>query len=510
MKVEYEITTDEIIPDFLILTTDFVKKMSQGEINQTTLRKLVKISQTSFIFVEKYEDGVNKHLQNFYVFPFKVSRKEFIDFFGAERTKVVNDVEDVEKLIEKKESTAVSTTASERQIRRGIPLLDTKREFAFFSTHIKNALVSVFSAGKFILGDEVHEFERRVSEYLGVRYSVGVASGTDALTISLRAISYARYGKEFFGDDELVITTPFTFVATAEAILRAGAKPIFVDVEPDTFNLSPEEIRKCLKKHGKKIRGLVVVHLFGHSADMGEIMKIARENELFVLEDVAQAFGGEFIQSDEKKVARKLGSIGDAGAFSFFPSKNLGGFGDGGLISTNDEKIAEISKMLRNHGGKDKYNVSILGFNSRLDTIQAGLLLGKLEKIDELNERRRRVANLYRKLVSTPKVKLPVEKKYAKHVYHQFTLVVSEDDGKDSGKGEARDKLKSLLSKRGIASAIYYPILLPDMELFKGRCEVFGELKVSRELTRKVISIPIHPFLRDDEVEFIARTLNSF
>ena len=239
------------------------------------------------------------------------------------------------------------------------------------------------------------ELEDKIAEYLGVRHCIGVSSGTDALVLSLRALAIKLKGQEYFDRNDKIITTPFTFTATGDAILRAGATPVFVDIDPATYNIDPAKIRESLAHRQTPIAsrpsnvvGILPVHLYGQACNMDEIMAIAKKHNLFVLEDVAQAFGGMW-------QGKKLGSMGDLSAFSFFPSKNLGAFGDGGMVSTDDQELARLVIMLLKHGGKDKYNVDHIGYNARLDTLQAAVLLAKFKYVDEFNDRRRKIAGLY-------------------------------------------------------------------------------------------------------------------
>src|SRR3972149_441449 len=284
-----------------------------------------------------------------------------------------------------------------------IPMLDLRREYEYMKKDIDAAISRCLEHQKWILGPEVGELERKIAEYIGVKHCIGISSGTDALVLALRALAIKTKGKEYFDRDDEIITTPFTFTATGDAILRAGATPVFVDINPDTYNIDPVKIREYISSAGPdNIVGIVPVHLYGQSCGMDEIMEIARENDLFILEDVAQAFGGKW-------KGKRLGAIGTAGTFSFFPSKNLGGFGDGGMVSTNDDEIAELVRMLLKHGGRDKYNVDHIGYNARLDTLQAAILLAKFKYIDEFNERRRKIAEIYnRELADIDGVVLPM------------------------------------------------------------------------------------------------------
>jgi len=354
-----------------------------------------------------------------------------------------------------------------------IPMLDLKKEYELLRGEIEEAIRDVMGHQQWINGPEVKRFEEESARYLGSRFAIGVNSGTDALVIGLRALSYLRTKRERFESADEIITTPFTFTATGETILRAGATPVFVDIDED-YNISPEAIKKAINKN---TRGIVVVHLYGNPCRMDEIMRIAKENNLFVLEDVAQAFGSRYKD-------KKVGSIGDVGAFSFFPSKNLGGFGDGGLITTDIEEIKNFCTYLRNHGGKDKYNVEFCGYNSRLDTMQAAILLKKLKHIDEFITRRREVAGIYKELLSENReIKLPEETENGYHTYHQFTIRVPQSK---------RDRVVEELKKAGISSMVYYPVLLSSMAVFKGRMRCL-ELKNAEQFAKEVISLPVGP-----------------
>ena len=370
-----------------------------------------------------------------------------------------------------------------------IPMLDLVSEYEILKGDIEDAIKGVMVHQQWINGPEVKRFEEEVASYLGARFCVGVNSGTDALVIGLRAIAYKMRGKERFESTDEIITTPFTFTATGESILRAGAKPVFVDIEDD-YNISPEAIKRAINKNTV---GIVVVHLYGNPCKMDEIMEIARENNLFVFEDVAQAFGAKYN-------GKFAGTIGDAAGFSFFPSKNLGAFGDGGLISTGDETIKNFCTYLRNHGGRDKYNVEFVGYNSRLDTIQAAILLKKLKHIDEFISRRRDVARRYIEgLKGLNEIVLPVETAGGLHTYHQFTIRVL------NGK---RDALSGALKYEGISSMIYYPVPLSNMKVFEGRCRCESLDRCNR-FAKEVLSLPIGPTQKEEVTDRIVETIKA-
>lgn len=379
-----------------------------------------------------------------------------------------------------------------------IPMLDLRAEYEYMKQDIDAAIARCLEHQKWILGPEVTEFETRVAQYIGVKHCIGTSSGTDALVLALRGSAIERKGREYFDRSDFIITTPFTFTATGDAILRAGATPLFVDIDPVTYNIDPIQIRECLKAvtpHGSEIVGIIPVHLYGQPCEMGEIADVAAEYHLFIMEDVAQAFGGSF-------GGKKLGSIGNAGAFSFFPSKNLGGFGDAGMVSTNDDRLAEIIRMLLKHGGRDKYNVDHIGYNARIDTLQAAILLAKLKHIDEFNERRNQIATMYGEgLKDVPGLFLPSVGRDGKgHVFHQYTLRVLR------GK---RDALQNTLKNAGIDSMVYYPVPLHKMKVFNGNKEVWGNLERADSASREVLSLPIEPLMSVSQCARISSEINK-
>jgi dTDP-4-amino-4,6-dideoxygalactose transaminase len=328
------------------------------------------------------------------------------------------------------------------------------------------------------MGPDVIQFEQEVATYLGVKHAIAVNSGTDALVIGLRSIGIGA------GDE--VITTPFSFFATAESISSVGATPIFVDIDPQTFNIDPAKIKD---KITLRTRAIMPVHLYGNPAAMNQIMEIAQEYGLQIIEDCAQSFGARYN-------GKMTGSIGDVGAYSFFPSKNLGAYGDGGLIATNDDAIAEIARMLRVHGAKKKYHNEIIGYNSRLDTLQAAILRVKLPHIDEWNSGRRRVASLYTQLLADiPEVVVP--EVVSGHVFHQYTIRIIRGD---------RDKVASDLASKGISTMIYYPIPQDRLPIYAGK---YPSNKVSDELGTQVLSLPIWPELDEENIQRIVSSLKG-
>ena len=344
------------------------------------------------------------------------------------------------------------------------------------------------------------EFEQKIADYLGVEYALGVASGTAALILSLRSLALKIKKKEFFDKKDEIITTGFTFIATAAAIKCSGATPVFVDIDSDTFNLSPEAVKKAVTKHTV---GIIPVHLYGLAADMDAIMNISRKNNLFVLEDTAQAFGASYRN-------KKLGTIGNLGTFSFFPSKNLGGYGDGGLIVTNNQQLASLINVLRNHGQIKPYKAEYLGYNSRLDSLQAAVLLAKLKYIDKFNKLRRKAAKLYNAgLKDIKQITTPVEcdmqysnsggpENYS-HIYHLYTIKVS----------SRRNALLRYLNSKSIGARLYYPIPLYAMKIFKD-CKMSSSFKNIQGVLSKILTLPINPFLKYEEIKYITNHIRTF
>lgn len=389
-----------------------------------------------------------------------------------------------------------------------IPMLDLKLEYDYMKKDIDAAIAKCLEHQKWIFGPEVKELEDSVAKYLDVQHCIGASSGTEALVLSLRALAIKLKGKEYFDKTDEIITTPFTFTATGDAILRSGATPVFVDIDPKTFNIDPQQIKEYLTQNSKpktqnssRVVGLLPVHLYGQSCEMDEIMAIAEEHKLFVVEDIAQAFGGT-------SKGKKLGSIGTTGCFSFFPSKNLGGFGDGGMISTNDGKIAELIRMLLKHGGKDKYNVDHVGYNARLDTLQAAVVLAKFKYIDEFNERRRKIADLYAEglkdvsCLALPAALCSLPSAEVDHVYHQYTIRVA---------GGKRDALQKHLGDKGVSTMVYYPFPLHKMKVFhEGRSKVASSLEHAEKAAMEVFSLPTEPLMRTEEIIHVISTIKEF
>jgi dTDP-4-amino-4,6-dideoxygalactose transaminase len=358
-------------------------------------------------------------------------------------------------------------------------MLDLKLEYLHMKAEIDAAIARCLDHQQWILGPEVKELETKIAAYLGVKHCIGASSGTEALVLSLRALAVKRTGNEYFTRNDLVITTPFTFTATGDAILRSGATPIFVDIDPATFNMDPAAVLACADAHRGQVVGIVPVHLYGRACDMDKLGEVAKRDNLFVVEDIAQAFGGSW-------KGKRLGSIGDTGAFSFFPSKNLGGFGDGGLVSTNDDKLAELVRMLLKHGGRDKYNVDHIGYNARLDTLQAAVLVAKFGFIEDFNARRVALAKAYnRDLAGTPGITLPEITEG--HVAHQYTIRVA---------GGRRDAVQKQLGEAGVSTMVYYPFPLHKMKVFgEGRSRSCGTLTHAEAACEQVLSLPVEPLM---------------
>jgi dTDP-4-amino-4,6-dideoxygalactose transaminase len=357
-----------------------------------------------------------------------------------------------------------------------IPVLDLGPQYESLKAELREAIERVLESGQFIMGPEVEALEEEVAGYLGVKHAVGVNSGTDALFISLRALG--------IGPGDEVITTPFTFFATAEAISHVGATPVFVDVQEHTFNINSSLIEEKITAQTKAI---LPVHLFGRPAEMDRIMALAEKYGLKVIEDCAQSFGARY--GDEH-----TGTIGDVGAYSFFPSKNLGAYGDGGLIATDDDTLAETARMLRAHGAKKKYHNEMVGYNSRLDSLQAAILRVKLPHVDSWNEGRCRVATLYNNLLGgVPGIIVP--EIIEGHVFHQYTVRLTRGN---------RDEVQARLKETGVGTMVYYPVPQDRLPLYAGR---YLSNPMSDELSRQVLSLPIWPEIGQDTLERIVRAL---
>ncbi len=357
-----------------------------------------------------------------------------------------------------------------------IPFLDLSRAYEAFADEFDARLRAVSRSGSYVLGDNVAAFEEMAAAYLGVDHTIAVGSGTDALHLALAALE--------IGDGDEVITSPFTFAATVEAIEYVGAQAVLVDIDPDTHNIDPQRIEDAITP---ATRAIIPVHLFGLPAAMPPIMEIANRCDLVVVEDCAQSFGAAI-------ATQRVGAIGDAGAHSFYPTKTMGCLGDGGLISTRDGAVAQRLRELRNHGiGAGGEHIR-LGFNSRLDEVQAAILRHKLAHIDDSNERRRTIARHYSQALSAAGARTPVESAGAHHVYGYYTIMV--DD---------RDRLRARLQDAGVSTALYYSKPLHRHEYFSRTCR-FGELVVAENAASRCLSLPIFPEMTDAEVDYVAKT----
>lgn len=361
-----------------------------------------------------------------------------------------------------------------------IPTLDLSDEIKELENELNQAIQSVMGSTQFICGPNLRAFEKEVAQYLGTKHAVGLNSGTDALVIGLRALGVG------WGDE--VISSPFTFFATIEAICQVGATPVFVDIDPKTFNLNPDLV---VQRVTPKTKAIIPVHLFGNACDMNPLLDLSHKHKIAVLEDVAQAFGGCYH-------TKKLGTLGDVGAFSFFPSKNLGAFGDGGLLVTDNDNVFELAQRLRNHGAKHRFDNECLGYNSRLDEIQAAVLRVKLKHVDRWNQRRADVANQYDELIgNVPGVCTPVRVSDCQHVFHQYTIRLTQNN---------RDDVKRKLQQSGVSSAVYYSSPIHTLPMFSHINAVLPECE---KAAKEVLSLPIWPHISQETVICVANTLRQ-
>ena len=368
-------------------------------------------------------------------------------------------------------------------------MVDLKTQYERIRPEIDNAIFSVINSTSFIKGPGVKLFEEELQAYLGVKHVISCANGTDALQIAMMSLGLKP------GDE--VITTNFTFIATVEAVALLGLKPVIVDPEPGNFNISAPEIKKAITP---RTRAIVPVHLFGQCADMDGIMKIAREHDLLIIEDAAQATGTDYFFPGG--IVKKAGTIGNAGTTSFFPSKNLGCYGDGGAVYTNDDELAKKLRSIANHGMKVRYHYNDIGVNSRLDTIQAEILRVKLRYLDQFNSARQAVADYYDKAFSgCTLIETPVREKYSSHIFHQYTIKV---------KNGLRDELKKYLDENRIPSMIYYPGPLHMQEAYRYLGYNESDFPVTNMLCSEVLSLPMHTEMEQEQLGIITRGILNF
>ncbi len=372
---------------------------------------------------------------------------------------------------------------------RPIQMVDTKRQYEQIKTEVDAAIQEVLDGAAYINGKAVQDFAQGLNNYLGVKHTIPCANGTDALQIAMMALGLQP------GDE--VITPSFTYIATTEVVALLRLTPVFVEVDPKTFCMDPDSLRKAITP---KTKAIVPVHLYGHAAPMEEIMQIAKEHNLYVIEDNAQAIGCDYTFSDG--TTKKTGTIGTIGATSFYPSKNLGAYGDGGAIFTNDDALAQQLKMVANHGQQKRYYHEVVGCNSRLDSIQAAILNIKLKKLDEYNAARQSVAAFYNKAFKgNEHIITPHVADYSKHVYHQYTLVLNNVD---------RDGLVVHLAEHKIPSMIYYPVPGHKQDMFKSFGLPDYQLATTDWLTERVISLPVHTEMDTEQLTYITETVLNF
>jgi dTDP-4-amino-4,6-dideoxygalactose transaminase len=372
---------------------------------------------------------------------------------------------------------------------RVVPFLDLTRQYKGIEGEIHSATKKVYEKGRFILGEEVSAIEKEFAQYCGVRYGVGVSSGTDALYLALKTAG--------IGEGDEVITTAHSFIATALAISFTGAKPLFVDIDPETYTMDPNELeyflmkRRAKDKRGK-IKAILPVHLYGHPAKMDAILNIADRYHLIVIEDACQAHGAEY-------GGKKVGAFGSLGCFSFYPTKNLGGYGDGGMVVTNDKKCYETLRLLRCYGEEKKYHHFVKGHNSRLDEIQAAILRVKLKYLDQWNEGRRKKAQIYTQSLQSNRVIPPVEREKAKHVYHLYVIRIKK-----------RNSLQAFLKEKGIETLIHYPIPIHLQKAYKELGYRKGDLPITEQCSQEILSLPFFPEMTESEIEEVANQIRCF
>ncbi len=354
---------------------------------------------------------------------------------------------------------------------------DFKKEYAELGEELTKVIENVLQSGWFILGKEVENFEDKFSRYVGTKYGTGVNSGSDALFLAVKALGIGK------GDE--VLTVSHTMISTIDAISRNGAKPVFVDIDPETYTIDSSSL---LAHITPKTKALLPVHLYGYPANMDEIMEVAQKHNLFVIEDACQAHGSEY-------KGKKVGGIGTLGCFSFYPTKNLGAYGDAGMIVTDDKELTEKLKMMRNYGQSQKYYYDFVGVNSRLDEIHAAVLSRKLDYLEKWNERRRKLSQIYSRLLQGTDVILPIEKKYAKHVYHLYVI-----------RHKNREKLQKYLLEHGVQTLVHYPIPVHLQKAYGTN----DKLPNTETICREILSLPMNPWMQDEDVEKVANLITKF
>jgi len=371
-----------------------------------------------------------------------------------------------------------------------VPFIDLKRQYKRIKEEILSATQRVYEKGRFILGEEVSAFEKEFSHYCGVRYGVGVGSGTDALYLALKVAG--------IGEGDEVVTVANSFVATALAISFTGAKPLFVDIDPKTYTMDPNHLELFLKRQkakdsGQKIKAILPVHLYGHPAEMDSIMEIADRYDLIVIEDACQAHGAKYGK-------KKVGSFGAMGCFSFYPTKNLGGYGDGGMVVTDHKKYDQNLRLLRCYGERKKYEHILKGHNSRLDEIQAAILRVKLKYLDQWNKARNKVAGWYDEALQELPITLPSRvDEYCEQIYHVYVIET-----------EHRDDLQKYLQKNDIPTIIHYPIPVHLQKAFEHLCYKKGDFPVTEKLSNDILSLPIFPEMTKDQVDYVCEKIRDF
>ncbi len=393
-----------------------------------------------------------------------------------------------------------STSKSVAAVGAPVPMLDLKRQYASIREETQAAIARVCESQQLILGEEAAAFERDASSFIGVRETIACASGTDALWLMLQAAG--------IGPGDCVITTPFSFFASASAIVRAGARPVFADIEPETLNLDPVKVAELLESSDFRVKGILPVHLYGQCAHMDRFADLAAEHKVMLFEDAAQAFGATWR-------GRRAGSLGIAAAFSFYPTKNLSAFGDAGCVTTNDAAVATRVRSLRNHGSTQRYYHDEIGWNARMDAIQAAVLRVKLKRLPEWNSRRREIAEKYDELFvgvglsdlrnakgrprSSKPVRLLTTHSENVHIFHQYVIRV-----------EKRDELRTFLSNRAIGSEIYYPVPLHLQKTFTYLGYLEGDLPAAERAAKEVLALPIFPELTDEEQKRVVAAVAEF